>query len=622
MKRRKVFGVVTSYAATAYIIIEVTNNLAIPLHLPAWFASLELITLVIGLPVVIILTWFFDFTSQGIKKTESIEKSESKVIGGKHGKRKLKPSYVLNAILIIAVIVLIYPKIFKHDLLEKLKSSGGKISVAIMPFQNMTNDSTWNIWQVGIQNELIASLTNSEELKVRQIETVNSLLRSKGLKNYASITPSFASTISQKLDANVLIYGSIKQASATIRVNAQLIDSKTEEAFKSFQVDGVAENILHLIDSLSIMVKNSLLISKLVNELPLYQQQWPSTASPEAYRYYLYGENARSKRDYPTARKMFSQALAIDSNFTLMRLRLSVTCINEGLWKEARKWSLNAYSKRDQMPIWMKIMADINHAGLFETPMEEIKYMRQFLEIDDQFPGTYYGIGLSYNDLHQYDRAIPEFEKSLELYNKFGTKPWWVYNYTLLGEAYHATSQYKKEKKLYKRADKDFPDDPSIISRKAILFFTEGDTLTGNKYIEQYISLSRNNSWSETTLACNLGWVYSKAALFNKAEKSLRRAINLEPENAYRIYDLGWFLVDKDQNVEEGLQLIDKALELRPDLQWIFLDGKGWGLYKQGNYAKSLELLEKCRDLSLYYRYDVYLHLEAAKKAFAGQKTN
>jgi TolB-like protein len=257
----------------------------------------------------------------------------------------------------------------------------------------MTNDSTWNIWQVGIQNELIASLTNSEELKVRQIETVNSLLRSKGLKNYASITPSFASTISQKLDANVLIYGSIKQASATIRVNAQLIDSKTEEAFKSFQVDGVAENILHLIDSLSIMVKNSLLISKLVNELPLYQQQWPSTASPEAYRYYLYGENARSKRDYPTARKMFSQALAIDSNFTLMRLRLSVTCINEGLWKEARKWSLNAYSKRDQMPIWMKIMADINHAGLFETPMEEIKYMRQFLEIDDQFPGTYYGIG-------------------------------------------------------------------------------------------------------------------------------------------------------------------------------------------------------------------------------------
>jgi tetratricopeptide (TPR) repeat protein len=622
LKRRKVFRVTATYAATAYIIIEVVNNLVGPLHLPAWIPTLVILLLIAGLPIVVILSWIFDFTPQGIKKTESLEELAGKEIITKPARRRLRASDIIIVVLIIIVIILAYREIFKQDTLERLRSSGEKISVAVMPFQNMTNDTTWNIWQAGIQNELITALTNSEEIKVRQTETINSVFQSKGLTNYASIIPSVASTVSQKLDANVFVYGSIKQVGATIRLNAQLINSQTEEAFKSFQIDGTYENILHLIDSLSVMIKNSLIISKLVDELPLYQQHWPSTTSPEAYRYYLYGENARSKRDYATARKMFSQALAIDSNFTLMRLRLSVTCINEGLWKEARKWSLNAYSKRDQMPIWMKIMADINHAGLFETPIEEIKYMRQFLEIDDQFPGTYYGIGLSYNDLYQYDRAIPEFEKSLELYNKFGTKPWWVYNYTLLGEAYHATSQYKKEKKLYKRADKDFPDDPSIISRKAILFFTEGDTLTGNKYIEQYISLSRNNSWSETTLACNLGWVYSKAALFNKAEKSLRRAINLEPENAYRIYDLGWFLVDKDQNVEEGLKLIDKALELRPDLQWIFLDGKGWGLYKQGNYAKSLELLEKCRDLSLYYRYDVYLHLEAAKKAFAGQKTN
>ena len=104
----------------------------------------------------------------------------------------------------------------------------------------MTNDTTWNVWQDGIQNELITSLTNSEELKVRQTESINSLLQSKGLTNYASITPSVASTISQKLDANVFIYGSIKQAGTTIRINAQLIDSKTEEIFKSFQIDGTA----------------------------------------------------------------------------------------------------------------------------------------------------------------------------------------------------------------------------------------------------------------------------------------------------------------------------------------------------------------------------------------------
>ena len=65
-----------------------------------------------------------------------------------------------------------------------------------------------------------------------------SLLQNNGITNYASITPSVASSISQKLDANVFIYGSINQIGAIIRLNAKLINSETEEVFKSFQIDG------------------------------------------------------------------------------------------------------------------------------------------------------------------------------------------------------------------------------------------------------------------------------------------------------------------------------------------------------------------------------------------------
>jgi Tfp pilus assembly protein PilO len=95
LKRRKVFSVVTTYAATSYIIIEVVNNLIGPLHLPDWLATLVVILLIIGLPVVIILSWIFDFTPQGIKKTESLEELESKEILIKPVKRKLRTSYVL-----------------------------------------------------------------------------------------------------------------------------------------------------------------------------------------------------------------------------------------------------------------------------------------------------------------------------------------------------------------------------------------------------------------------------------------------------------------------------------------------------------------------------------------------
>ena len=135
--------------------------------------------------------------------------------------------------------------------LKKLRSSGERISVAVMPFQNMTNDTTWNVWQEGIQNNLITSLSNNpEELKVRQTQSITDFLQSKGITNYASITPSVASKISQKLDADVLIYGSINKAGSTIRMNAQLIDSKTEDVLKSFQIDGLLIKILYTIDLL------------------------------------------------------------------------------------------------------------------------------------------------------------------------------------------------------------------------------------------------------------------------------------------------------------------------------------------------------------------------------------
>ena len=363
LKRRKVFGVVTTYSATAYIIIEIANNLAIPLHLPDWFITLILIILLLGLPIVVILSWIFDFTPQGIKKTESVEESENKEVVVKPVKRKLRASYVLNAILIITVIILAYPKIFKQDTLEKLRSSGERLSIAVMPFQNMTNDTTWNIWQDGIQNELITSLTNSEELKVRQTESVNALLQGKGLTNYASITSSVASNISQKLDANIFIYGSIKQAGDIIRINAQLIDSKTEDSYKSFQIDGTADNFLHITDSLSLMVNNFLLTSILKKEVSLvYTQHLGSQKSPDALRNFINGQDAFAKRKYPEAREMFLNTIKIDSNFTMATILIAFAYGNQSLYQDARKWILKAYRQKDNMSTINKASTEWAHA--------------------------------------------------------------------------------------------------------------------------------------------------------------------------------------------------------------------------------------------------------------------
>ena len=637
LKRRKVFSVVTTYTATAYIIIEVTNNLVEPLHLPDWVATVVVLLLATGLPVVIILSWIFDFTSQGIKKTESLEELESKEVATKPVKSKLRASYVLNAVLIITVIVLAYPKIFKRDTLEKLRSSGERISVAVMPFQNMTNDTTWNVWQDGIQDILISTLSNSEELKIRQAESIKNLVKGEGMVNYASITPTIASTISQKLDANILIFGNIKQAGNTIRLYTQLIDPVTEEVYKSFQIEGLAieKNIFQLIDTLSGMVRNFLIISELEKKVPEIYKLSGTTNSPEAYRDFLQGRNEYMKEDYPASIKWYSKAITADSNFFQAMISVSLAYNNQFeyetwfssghdklyLYKEAKKWCLRACGKMDLMTTQQKTYTQWLYARLFETKSEEIKYLKQLTQSDDQWVTIYFNLGNSYSESNQYEKAIPEYERALEICKKWDLKPYWALYYTYLGQMYHKTGQYKKEARVYKLAEKDFPDDLELIGRQGILALSQGDTIAANRSFKRFSTIMRNMSFPEATITSLLAFGYNEAGFPDKAEESYRLALSLDSGNPDRINSLAYFLIDKDRKIDEALKLIDKVLNLNPD-NFIYLHTKGWGLYKQGKYEEAVDALQISWDLrreKAIYDHEAYLHLETAKKAVAGQ---
>ncbi len=570
------------------------------------------------------LQTYSDGTSKddGVQKMpfKAVFKGDEQITGEKPARRKVVKllSGLLMALIIISFAILSYPKIFKRDKLADIRSSDGRISVAVMPFKNQTNDTILNIWQVGIQDILITSLSNSDELKVRQIESTSNLIRGKGLADFESITPSVAGKISQKLDADICIYGSIKQAASTIRINAQLIDSRTAETFKSFQVDGTADKILQVIDSLAAMAKNFLIISKLGKEVTPDYKHLISTGDPEAYRYFIYGKNAFMKGDNPTAVNMLTQATAIDSNFTFAYVMLSFAYGNQGFYDQAKKSCLRIYERRDQMPMRQKIYTNWAHAAFFESPGEEIKYIRQFLETDDQEPLFYFVLGESYNKLLQYDKAVPEYEKALAIYDKWGIKPMWIQNYIKLGFVYHKTGRYEKEKSLYMKAELDFPDNQDLIYRQAVLSLSEGDTIPANRFITKFRSVSKNASMSEADILIRLGDLYWEAALLDKSGEYYHQALLLEPGSPDKLNRLAWFLIENGRDINEGLRLIDKALELKPDNS-NYIDTKGWALYKLGKKKEALELLEKSWNLKPAYSHEVYLHIQEVKKALARQ---
>jgi tetratricopeptide (TPR) repeat protein len=559
---------------------------------------------------------------------------DDKAIDLKQAKEETKPKILIPVIVVLLLIIagiIAYPKIFRQDTIEKLRASGERISVAVMPFQNLTNDSTLNVWQDGIQINLITYISNNpSEIQVRQSESVANLLNSKGITSYASLTPSVARKISQKLDAQIFVSGNINQSGSTLRLNAQIIDSNSEDLIKSFQIDGKSDNILILIDSLSLLINNFLIISKLENELPGGSYKVISTNSPEAYRYYINGLNASYEEDFSTAVKLYSQALEIDTNFIDAAIRLSYAYFNLNLYEEGKKLCLRVYARRDEMPFQLKILTNFTYSIYFETFYETIACLKQLQNFDDQEPVNYYNLATLYYYLYEYDKAISECEKGLELYKKWESKPRGAYVYVFPGIVYHKTKQYNKEKGLYEAAEEYFPNDAYLNYNQAILGLTIGDTIAANKYIEKFRSIRRGNSWPEADIIAVIASIYSEADLLDKAEEYYRLADKMQsdkssklsmmqPNNTYRLNNLVWFLIEKDRNIEEGIELADKELKLQPD-NYLYLDCKGWGLYKQRKYEKALEFIQKSWTLKPIYDHDIYLHLEAAKRAVANQR--
>jgi tetratricopeptide (TPR) repeat protein len=565
-------------------------------------------------------------------QNSELKKSESAAEKSGRQLRILISTGIFIFLALLASTILFRPKISNKNSLDRLKSSGKRIAIAIMPFQNMTSDTSWNVWQDGIQNELINNLSNSGELVVKQVESLNNLIQSKGLSSYASMTPAIAGNISQKLNAGIFIYGSIKKAGEIIRLSAQVIDAATQESLKSFQINGSPENILKMSDSLGIMVNNFLILSRLIKELPSFDKTNVFTSSPEALRYFIYGQNYFFKEDFRSSQDWLLRAVTADTNFTQAMILLSISFSNEYLFEQtvttvrnellldqAKKWCLMAYRKKDQLPVQQQINVNRVYAMCFETPEKVIECLNQQIDLDDQNPKIYFSLAGCYFDLYQYDKAIQEYEKALELYRKWGIKPQWSFDYTFLGESYHKIGRYNEEEVLLKKAEQEFPDDPYITADMAVLMITKNDTASANKYIKKGILFMKSIGLSDASIATVIAYGYSEAGWKDEAEKYYRKAANLEPDNPAILNELAYFLINHDRKIDEGLELTGKALELKPDY-YEFLHTKGWGLFKKRQFKEAAAILQKSWDLRMkkaIYSHDGFLHLEAAKKALA-----
>jgi len=623
LRRRKVLSVLAMYAGAAFIIIELSNNVVDPLGLPDWIPTLVILILIVGFPVTVVLAWLFDITPQGVIKTEPVEVANDGQESIDAGRRKLRPSDIVIAVLLVTVGILLYPKIFNQNAFDGERDPDGKISVAVLPFGNLSGDSLLNVWQGGFQNLLITNLSNSEELSVRNYQAVNEVLHNKKDINVASISSSFTSELGQKLETRTLILGNILSAGKKIRVSAQLMDAETEEIYKTYQISGNSEeDFFMLADSLSGMIKNYMEIKKISDQYkPLEIHGNSLTNSSEAFKHYVRGWDAFNYLELESGIGWFSQAVEVDSNFIEAYIWLSYANLMAGRDWQAKNWVNVAYAKREDLPLKDKLMLDQLHAYFFETPLEEIKYLKQLIGLDDLNLSFWHQLAFAYYKMFEYEDAVRSWEQVLKITEQWETHYSNPYMYFLMGDAYHQLDEHEKEAAVLKLGHTVFPYAIMIHQHQAICAFTHGDIEKANEILLEYKSVRQNIlHCTEAMVSTGLGVIYSNAGMFDEAEDFYRKSTQLEPDNLVWTRDYAWFLIDNDINLEKGLQLSEKILESFPEY-WPSLDAKGWALYKLGRNEEALELLKESWVLRPAYSHTGFLHIQEIEEAIAKQKS-
>jgi tetratricopeptide (TPR) repeat protein len=543
--------------------------------------------------------------------------------------RKKRQIYSMPVVFISFLILgtaslLIYNKFQRSTRTDNLLSFDGRITVAIMPFLNMTRDSVFDIWQDGVQQNLISWFSNIEELRVSRAEKVTTLIKMEGINDYASISPGIARGVSKKLEAVIFISGTIQKSVSGIRMNAQITETRTGNVLRSFEIEGPGkdESIIDLTDSLSQKMTVFLQLSELITGNPvLNSYKRVNAQSPEALKYYLYGYKSYFKADWETAKNWFLKALTIDSNYVDAISWAYKSYSHLGLTEEALPWLIILYNNADKLSVTDQLYLKNLYTDIFDQVEVRIKYLRQLYELDIQ-GNHHYLIGAMYVRSKQFEKAVTEHEKYLEISRQKGKeylKDNWVY--PALGEVYHLTDRYRKEKKLYKEAWKVNEDHKSvyfswIIRDCGSLALSEGDTVSPNRYTREFINVLKENMYSEAGIMQGLGDMYFLAGKFDSGVAYYRKAVTLEPQIPVKMWDLALILIDKNRNLDEVDELMDKAMKLAPANYeyYNYLDTKGWGLYKNGKYREALEILQKVLDEAPFKIFTIKSHLEEVKK--------
>ena len=179
-------------------------------------------------------------------------------------------------------------------------------SIAVMPFANLSGNSTQDYFSDGLTEDIISALGRFSNLTV---VAHNATRRFKGDAQKSA-------EIGRELGVSYLLEGSVRRAGSQIRVSAQLIDATTDQHLWSNRYDNEFKDLFSVQDDITRQVVGALAVELIRVESERAANKPPENL--EAYDYVLRGRNLLHRREKSAtfqAREMFERAIAIDPGY-------------------------------------------------------------------------------------------------------------------------------------------------------------------------------------------------------------------------------------------------------------------------------------------------------------------
>src|SRR5437588_12253605 len=383
LKRRNVYKVAVAYAIVGWLLVQVATQVFPFFEIPNWAVRLIVLLIIIGFPIALTIAWAFELTPEGLKRTEDVDLAAS-------ARQPRKHAWIFVVLVGAALSIALF-FVGRYTIRDKTpRQSEAAISaipqksIAVLPFENLSDDKGAAYFADGIQDEILTKLASIADLKVIS-RTSTAKYKSK---------PEDLKTVSQQLGVANVLEGSVQKAGDKVRVNVQLIDARADSHLWAKTYDRDLADVFAIQSEVAQEIADSLqakLSPAVANTLAT-----APTKDTAAYDLFLKGEyeerlaeNSLRPESYEQAAAWYQQAIARDPNFALAMARLVRNRMD-------RHWLFEQ-------------MTDAELAEVHSMAEHAIALAPTLAEAHVAL-GNYF-----YHGYRQYEPALTEFERALQL---------------------------------------------------------------------------------------------------------------------------------------------------------------------------------------------------------------